>query len=72
MESRRVFMRTRASGLNGVLVLLACAVWLFASVAPARAAETLPDQPLPLFDGGTLRLGDLGGRVVVVRFAASW
>lgn len=41
-------------------------------VAPARAEQSLPSTPLGLLEGGTLNLQSLKGRVVVIRFLASW
>jgi hypothetical protein len=41
-------------------------------VVSADAAGALPAIPLRLFTGGTLDLQSLAGRVVVLRFAASW
>jgi hypothetical protein len=47
-------------------------LWLFVFAAAARASDALPSTPLTLFDGGTLPLRSLAGRVIVIRFAASW
>ncbi len=56
-----------------VLSLMAgTGLWLFVFAAAVHAAEALPPTPLTLFDGGTLQLRSLAGRVIVIRFAASW
>ncbi|MCI0371505.1 MAG: hypothetical protein L0214_09010 [candidate division NC10 bacterium] len=52
----------------GALALLA----LVLLAAPGRAGGALPVTPLPLLDGGTLDFQSLKGKVVVVRFLASW
>jgi len=44
----------------------------FAFAPQAHSAGALPPTPLTLFDGGTLSLRSLAGRVIVIRFAASW
>ena len=52
--------------------LTAGTLWLLAFAASAHAADVLPPTPLTLFDGRTLQLRSLAGRVIVIRFAASW
>ena len=52
--------------------LITGTLWLLVFAAAAHAADALPPRPLTLFDGGTLELRSLAGRVVVIRFAASW
>jgi hypothetical protein len=36
------------------------------------AEQALPATPLPLFEGGSLNLQTFKGKVVVIRFLASW
>jgi hypothetical protein len=36
------------------------------------AEQALPVTPLPLFEGGALNLQSFKGKVVVIRFLASW
>jgi hypothetical protein len=36
------------------------------------AKQALPVTPLPLFEGGALNLQSFKGKVVVIRFLASW
>jgi hypothetical protein len=36
------------------------------------AEQALPATPLPLFEGGSLHLQNFTGKVVVIRFLASW
>ncbi len=39
---------------------------------PTNAAQAAPDVQFPKLDGGTLRLADLRGRVVLLNFWATW
>jgi len=64
-------MRTSASDRRRLCALLVAGLWLLLATS-AHGAEKLPDKALVLFDGGTLQLGALTSRVVVLRFAASW
>lgn len=43
-----------------------------ATTVVAKLDEPAPDFELELFDGGTVRLSDLKGKVVVLNFWASW
>jgi peroxiredoxin len=43
-----------------------------AGVMPADEAREAPDFSLSDLDGGTVRLSDFGGRVVVLNFWATW
>jgi hypothetical protein len=36
------------------------------------AEQALPATPLPLFEGGSLNLQNFTGKVVGIRFLASW
>ena len=45
---------------------------LWAIILPTMAEQALPATPLPLFEGGSLNLQNLTGKVVVIRFLASW
>lgn len=45
---------------------------VLAFLVSASAGTALPSAPLPLFNGGTLNLQSLEGKVVVIRFLASW
>ncbi len=47
-------------------------VFLAVLLTAVAEGESLPSAPLPLLEGGTLRLQSLAGQVVVVRFLASW
>lgn len=51
----------------GIAALLALGL-----AAPAGAGGALPTRPLALLDGGTLDFQSLKGKVVVIRFLASW
>ena len=59
--------RGRFSLLSALAILL-----MVVLVAPARAEQSLPSTPLALLEGGTSNLQSLKGRVVVIRFLASW
>ncbi|HEU5394601.1 MAG TPA: hypothetical protein VFV36_07330 [Candidatus Methylomirabilis sp.] len=52
----------------GIAALLALGLL----AAPAGAGGALPTRPLALLDGGTLDFQSLKGKVVVIRFLASW
>ncbi len=45
---------------------------LWVIILPTMAEQVLPATPLPLFEGGFLNLQDFTGKVVVIRFLASW
>ena len=45
---------------------------LWVIILPTMAEQALPVTPLPLFEGGSLNLQNLTGKVVVIRFLASW
>jgi hypothetical protein len=45
---------------------------LWAIILPTMAEQALPATPLPLFEGGSLNLQNFTGKVVVIRFLASW
>jgi hypothetical protein len=45
---------------------------LWVLILPTMAEQVLPATPLPRFEGGSLNLQDLTGKVVVIRFLASW
>jgi hypothetical protein len=49
----------------GILLL-----WMI--ILPTMAEQALPVTPLPLFEGGALNLQSFKGKVVVIRFLASW
>ena len=57
---------------TALFLMAGTALWLVVLAATARASDALPSTPLTLFDGGTLSLRSLAGRVIVIRFAASW
>src|SRR3954447_4038486 len=57
--------------LATVLVLGGCAP-LARQPAPPSVGAPAPALELPLLGGGTIRLADLKGKVVVVNFWASW
>jgi cytochrome c biogenesis protein CcmG/thiol:disulfide interchange protein DsbE len=62
-----------ASGLASVLLLLAYGLGTDPRAIPSPLiGREAPPFSLPLFDGGTLRLTDLRGNVVVLNFWASW
>jgi hypothetical protein len=45
---------------------------LWVIILPTVAEQVLPATPLPLFEGGSLNLQSFKGKVVVIRFLASW
>jgi hypothetical protein len=45
---------------------------LWVIIIPTMAEQALPATPLPLFEGGSLNLQNFTGKVVVIRFLASW
>lgn len=53
----------------GVLTLLIITAFF---AGAGQAAGALPATPLALLDGGTLDFQTLKGKVVVLRFLASW
>ncbi len=57
---------------TALFLMAGTALWLGVFAGTARASDALPSTPLTLFDGGTLQLRSLAGRVIVIRFAASW
>jgi hypothetical protein len=57
---------------TALFLMAGTGLWLGVFAATARASDALPSTPLALFDGGTLQLRSLAGRVIVIRFAASW
>ncbi len=57
---------------TALFLMAGTGLWLVVFAATARASDALPSTPLTLFDGGTLQLQSLAGRVIVIRFAASW
>jgi cytochrome c biogenesis protein CcmG/thiol:disulfide interchange protein DsbE len=62
-----------ALGLASVLLLLAYGLGTDPRAIPSPLiGREAPPFTLPLFDGGTLRLADLRGNVVVLTFWASW
>jgi cytochrome c biogenesis protein CcmG/thiol:disulfide interchange protein DsbE len=62
-----------ASILASVLLLLAYGLGTDPRAIPSPLiGREAPPFTLPLFDGGTLRLTDLRGKVVVLNFWASW
>jgi hypothetical protein len=65
---RKQPMKRRRIDLAWTLAILL----LWAIISPTRAEQALPATPLPLFEGGSLNLQSLKGKVVVVRFLASW
>jgi peroxiredoxin len=79
-QAQRRALGTTIGLAAGLLVLIAAgvAMWGTGLGAAARSAgRPLPGQPAPdftlaLFDGSTLALSDLRGRVVVVNFWATW
>lgn len=64
---KRPTMRIHSSVLAWMIATLICL-----SVITASAQNPLPSATLPLLSGGSLNLQDLKGRVVVIRFLASW
>jgi hypothetical protein len=57
---------------TALFVMAGTGLWLALFAATGRASDALPPTPLALFNGGTLPLRSLAGRVIVIRFAASW
>ena len=45
---------------------------LWVIILPTMAEQALPATPLPLFEGDSLHLQNFTGKVVVIRFLASW
>ncbi|HEX9870143.1 MAG TPA: hypothetical protein VGC99_16430 [Candidatus Tectomicrobia bacterium] len=45
---------------------------LWVIIIPTMAEQALPATPLPLFEGSSLNLQNFTGKVVVIRFLASW
>jgi hypothetical protein len=45
---------------------------LWVIILPTMAEQVLPATPLPLFECGSLNLQSFKGKVVVIRFLASW
>jgi hypothetical protein len=61
-------MKRHQSYLGWTLGILL--VWVI--ILPTKAEQVLPATPLPLFEGGSLNLQNLTGKVVVIRLLASW
>jgi len=55
-----------------LLVLYMGLRWDPRAIPSPLIGRPAPEFALPLFDGGTLRTGDLRGKVIVVNFWASW
>jgi len=67
----------QAAVFVAVMVLLGLVAWQMGHNGPLAAAqvgagETAPQFTLQTFDGQTVRLADLKGKVVLVNFWASW
>jgi cytochrome c biogenesis protein CcmG/thiol:disulfide interchange protein DsbE len=58
--------------LVGLLALLVGCASATSQPAPPAVGAAAPDFALPTLEGGTVRLGELQGRVVIVNFWASW
>lgn len=71
--ARRWLVRLVVLGLLAAFVGLLWAALRVPPPSPLRMdARPAPEFTLPLFTGGTLRLSDLRGKVVLVNFWASW
>jgi thiol-disulfide isomerase/thioredoxin len=72
-RAKSFWTKTRvALALTALVAVLAVALASFSRNEPRRAPNPVLDTDLRSLDGGTFRLADFDGRVVVLNFWATW